>query len=63
MRPQPWVEPRNGVQRAELVRDREVLHGRGAREDGFEERFGAGERDGLEEVGERSAGQLGRILR
>ena len=62
VRPHSGIEARHGVERAELVRDREVFHGHGTGKDGFEERLRAGDCGRLEEVGEGSAGELGRVV-
>ena len=62
MRPDPRIEPGDGVEGAEVVRDGQVLHRRGAAEDGFEERLRTADRGGLEEVCERDAGQWRRVL-
>ena len=62
VRPESGVEPRDGVQGAKVVRDRQVLHRRGAAGDGFEERLRTADRGGLEEVCERDAGQWRRVL-
>ena len=62
MRPYSGIESRDGVERADLVRYCQLLHGRRTGEDGFEERLRTADRGGLEEVCERDAGQWRRVL-
>ena len=63
MRPDPRIEPGDGVEGAEVVRDGQVLHRRGAAENRLEERLRTVDGGRLEEVGQGCTGQRGRILR